>query len=66
MDSLGRSERNFKFGHTFNCNKLYIFPLQLLLHKFQELPDLQIRITVLSLAAVAATLEVRGRKRVLD
>ena len=38
----------------------------MLLNKFQELPDLQIGITVLSLAAVAATLEVRGRKRVLD
>ena len=38
----------------------------MLLNKFQELPDLQIGITVLSLAAVAATLEVRDRKRVLD
>ena len=37
-----------------------------MLLKFQELPDLHIRISFLRLAAVAATLEVRGRKRVLD
>ena len=36
------------------------------LDNFQKLPDLKIRITVLPLAAVAATLEIRGWKRVLD